>query len=164
MNKLLFSHSSNLKRYFFCVSRFTLFGLVLFFQIPNALANCAFTSVTGVNFGVYDVFSTNPNNNGVGSMTVNCRGTTTSFVIALSSGLSNSFLTRTMKSGSSVLNYNLYTNAVRNSVWGDGTVGSVTQSGLGNGKTVLNIFGQIFSGQDAKVGLYSDTLFMTVSF
>jgi spore coat protein U-like protein len=138
--------------------------LILFIQTDCVLANCAFTSMTGVSFGIYDVFSALPNNNGVGSITVNCRGGTSSFVMSLSSGLSNSYASRTMMNGANSLNYNLYTNAGRTLVWGDGSGGSVTLSGLGNGKTTLNVFGQIFPGQNAKVGFYTDNIVVTVNF
>jgi spore coat protein U-like protein len=140
------------------------FIFFVLFPIPSAWANCVFTSLAGVNFGNYDVFSSLPNNNGVGSITVNCRGGTSSFEMSLSSGVSNSFTTRTLMSGSQVLNYNLYTNIARTVVWGDGTGGSVTLSGLSNGKTTINVFGQIYAGQNAKVGIYSDTIVVTVRF
>jgi spore coat protein U-like protein len=149
-------------RYIF--ARTVLPFLILFIQTDCVFANCAFTSMTGVSFGIYDVFSALPNNNGVGSITVNCRGGTSSFVMSLSSGLSNSYVSRTMMNGANSLNYNLYTNAGRTLVWGDGSGGSVTLSGLGNGKTTLNVFGQIPPGQNAKVGFYSDNIVVTVNF
>jgi spore coat protein U-like protein len=138
--------------------------LILCIQTDFVLANCAFTSITGVSFGIYDVFSAIPNNNGVGSITVNCRGGTSSFVMSLSSGLSNSYISRIMMNGANSLNYNLYTNAGRTLVWGDGSGGSLTLTGLGNGKTTLNVFGQIPPGQNAKVGIYTDNIVVTVNF
>ena len=148
-----------------CIHVRNLFAfLILFLHDDFVRANCAFTSMTGVSFGIYDVFSALPNNNGVGSITVNCRGGTSSFLMSLSSGLSNSYVSRTMMNGANLLNYNLYTNAGRTIVWGDGSGGSVTLSGLGNGKTTLNVFGQIFPGQNAKVGFYTDNIVVTVNF
>jgi spore coat protein U-like protein len=69
-----------------------------------------------------------------------------------------------MKSGANLLNYNLYTSAARNVVWGDGTGGSNTMSATANGSTTLNIFGQIPASQDAAVGTYTDSITATVNF
>jgi len=148
----------------YILERSLLLFIILCIQTDIVFANCAFTSITGVSFGIYDVFSALPNNNGVGSITVNCRGGTSSFVMLLSSGLSNSYTSRIMMNGANSLNYNLYTNAGRTLVWGDGSGGSLTLTGLGNGKTTLNVFGQIPPGQNAKVGIYTDNIVVTVNF
>ena len=133
---------------------------------PSALAApfCNFTSVTGVGFGAYDVFSAAPNNNGVGSLRIRCQGGGKSAVVTLSAGQSGSYALRRMTSGSNRIDYNLYTSAARTVVWGDGTGGSATQSVASNSTTTLSVFGQIPAAQDAAVGVYSDNIIATVNF
>lgn len=134
-------------------------------QNSPAATSCAFTSVSPVSFGVYDVFATSPNNNGVGSITIDCTGGgNNAFDVTLSTGQSNSYTTRVMSSGSNRLNYNLYTGADRSAVWGDGNGGSQLMTVTKNKATTLNVFGQIPAGQDAAVGTYTDPIVATVTF
>ncbi|MGH8599438.1 MAG: spore coat protein U domain-containing protein, partial [Burkholderiales bacterium] len=95
-----------------------------------------------------------------------------SYTLALSAGNSNAFLPRQMTSGTTNrLNYNLYTNASRSRVWGNGGGGTRTVSGkikLTPGKPTRSknrsIYGQVPAGQDAATGNYSDMLIMTMTF
>jgi spore coat protein U-like protein len=128
-----------------------------------AAPSCSFRSVSSVSFGAYDVFSTLANNNGVGSLSVKCTGGANS-VISLSTGQSNNFTNRLMRSGANTLNYNLYTSTAHAQVWGDGSGGSSVTSTINNGTFTLNIFGQIPARQDVAVGIYTDNITVTVSF
>lgn len=137
------------------------------FLSPYAFAapSCAFNSVTGVSFGAYDVFAATPNNNGVGRLSIHCQGGGgPTFVVSLSTGQSNSYASRVMKSGGNLLNYNLYTSAGRTVVWGNGTGGSGTRSINPNTDVTLSVFGQIPAAQDAQVGVYTDSIVATVNF
>ena len=79
-------------------------------QNSMAATSCMFTSASPVSFGAYDIFSTLPNNNGVGSLTIDCKGSgNDNFEVSLSTGQSHSYAMRVMRSGSNRLNYNLYT-------------------------------------------------------
>ncbi len=133
---------------------------------PAVLAesSCAIDSVTAVNFGTYDVFSSLANNNGVGSLSIRCKGGGATFLVTLSNGQSNSYASRIMKSGENSLNYNLYTSAARIVVWGDGTGGSSTMAANRNSATTLSVFGQIPAGQDAAVGTYTDSITTLIIF
>ncbi len=134
-------------------------------QTLFAAPSCSFTSVTSVSFGVYNVFAAFSNKSGVGSLTIRCQGGgSPSFVVSLSTGQSNTYASRVMKSGANSLNYNLYINAARTAVWGDGTGGSSTATASPNGTTNLDIFGRIPAGQDVGVGVYGDNLVATVYF
>lgn len=134
-------------------------------QASSAATSCTFTSVSPVSFGVYDIFATSPNNNGVGSITIDCQGSgNDNFDVTLSTGQSHSYTTRVMRSGSNRLNYNLYTSADRSAVWGDGHGGSQRRTVRKNKATTLSIFGQIPAGQDAAVGTYADPIVATVTF
>ena len=133
-------------------------------QPAFAATSCAIDTVNSVSFGTYDVFSPFANNNGVGSITVRCQGGGSNFLVTLSSGQSNSYAARKMKSGGNTLNYNLYTSAARIVVWGDGTGGSGTMTVSKNSNTTMGIFGQIPAGQDAAVGMYTDNITTIISF
>jgi spore coat protein U-like protein len=69
-----------------------------------------------------------------------------------------------MRSGTATLQYNLFTNAGRTLVWGDGTGGtSVRTVGASRGQA-LPVFGRIPPLQDVASGSYSDTLVATFNF
>jgi spore coat protein U-like protein len=138
--------------------------LVLRPQFSYAAAFCTITSVSAVDFGTYNVFSAQSNNNGVGSITIQCQNGMPTFVVNLSSGQSNNYLSRVMRSSGNSLNYNLYTSAARNVVWGDGTGGSSTLTVNRNTITTLSVFGKIPAGQDVAVGAYTDNINTTISF
>jgi spore coat protein U-like protein len=126
-------------------------------------ADCRITSVSDVNFGVYDVFSSVPNQNGIGSLSIKCTGGS-SATVKLSNGSSHSFAQRTLRHGRDVLAYNLYTSAARNIVWGDGSGGTSVMAVGKNHSENLDIFGSIPEGQDAAVGVYTDVIGVTVDF
>jgi len=126
--------------------------------------SCHVDSIVGISFGIYDVFASAPNNSGVGSITVSCTGNLQHAVITLSAGHSNSFGSRVMSSGSRSLNYNLYINSSRSTVWGDGTGSSHTVTINAAKSTTVSVFGQIPARQDASVGTYTDNILQTVEF
>jgi spore coat protein U-like protein len=132
--------------------------------ISHAAPACSFVSETPVSFGVYDVFSAAPNNNGVGNLVIRCSGGGGPFAVTLSTGQSNSYVSRLMRSGSNQLTYNLYISAARTVVWGNGSGGSSPVSVAKNRTDTLSIFGHIPAGQDAAVGFYTDNINATVSF
>jgi spore coat protein U-like protein len=129
-----------------------------------ASGSCHVDSLVAIGFGIYDVFASAPNNSGVGSITISCSGNLQHAVITLSAGHSNSFASRVLSSGAKSLNYNLYTNASRSTVWGDGTGGSRSVTINADRSTTLSVFGQIPARQDASVGTYTDSILQTVEF
>lgn len=126
---------------------------------------CSIDNIVGVNFGTYDVFNSNPTTS-IGGITYQCTGAAT-VTIDLSRGSANSYTPRHMVKGSDTLNYNLYLDSSYNTIWGDGTGGSsrygpVTPS---SGTSInVPIFGSIPPRQNARVGSYTDTITVTVSF
>jgi spore coat protein U-like protein len=137
---------------------------IVLIQTAFADTSCAITSVSAVNFGAYNVFSSLANNNGVGSITLRCQGGGSGFLVTLSSGQSNSYDLRIMRNGGNKLNYNLYTSASRTVVWGDGTGASSAMSVNRNSNTTLSVFGQMPAGQDAAVGTYTDSITTIITF
>ncbi len=143
-----------------------LFFIAVLSLIFPAAAACRFKSISDISFGNYNVFSTLPNTGGVGSLAISCTGggEHSNFDVTLSTGQSNSYAYRIMKNGPNSLNYNLYTNAARTVVWGNGTGGSSVMSASRNSTTTLSIYGLIPEGQDAAFGSYSDNIAATVNF
>jgi spore coat protein U-like protein len=115
---------------------------------------------SGIAFGGYDPFVA-PNVDSVGNISVTCDVATT-YSIALSPG-SGSYDSRVMTSGIHELLYNLYIDATLTTVWGDGTGHSAT---VGATQSTAHhiVYGRIPAGQNAHVGVYSDTIVITLTF
>lgn len=102
------------------------------------------------------------------TLTVVCTNTTP-YAVSLDAGLNaggaGNFGSRTMKSGSLSLGYQLYTSAARAVVWGDGTGGSAPVSGTGIGSSqTLTIHGRLPSLSGVAPGTYTDTVTVTISY
>jgi|GEM_PF-257111 len=133
--------------------------------------NCQ-ASTAGVAFGNYNPINTLPAT-AVGNVGVFCTVALVSVAaqinISLSPGLSGSFSPRNMLSGTNQLHYNLYTNLLNTTIWGDGTSGTGTVSHnlliavLG---TAVNspVYGSIPAGQYVPAGSYTDTITVTVEY
>lgn len=132
----------------------------------RATSGCTISSVVGVAFGAYNPFDASPLDS-AGSVSFSCSGVGPSdtIVIQLGRGSSSSFSPRTLRSGGETLGYNLFLDASRLSVWGDGS-GGTSQYGPvtppESSTTTVNIFGRISAGQNIPVGFYSDTLVVTL--
>jgi spore coat protein U-like protein len=122
-------------------------------------------SVTSVAFGSYNVFTTTADDS-TGTITYSCNSTARNISISLSDGSSSTFSPRTMRKGSEVLQYNLYRNAARTNIWGDGTGGTsvYTRANPPNGNVSLTIYGRIPALQDVSAGNYSDRVSAVINF
>ena len=142
----------------FHLIRRLLMATLLALSLAPAQAACKFNTVSAVAFGAYDVFSLVATM-GTGSIRVsNCSGN--SFVAMLSTGNGGSFTPRTLRNGVNTLQYNLYKDANRTVIWGDGSAGTATASA--NGSTTFTVYGQIPAGQDAAAGVYADSIIVTL--
>ena len=131
----------------------------------EAAASCTI-SVNGVSFGAYDVFSATALDS-TGTVTISCRGNAINVSVTLSKGAANSFSPRAMSSGADTLTYNLFTDAARSTIWGDGTGGTSTYTNAGpanNTNIAITVYARISSGQDVRAGSYSDTVTAIVNF
>jgi spore coat protein U-like protein len=93
---------------------------------------------------------------------------TTPYSVSLSAGANagglNAFGSRAMKSGTNTLAYQLYLDAARSQVWGNGTNSSV-YAGTGTGSTQqLTIYGRLPSVAQAAPGDYTDTVTVTITY
>ena len=132
---------------------------VAFLSTPAAAAICDVSS-PGVNFGNYDPLSSSATD-GVGNINVSCDAEV-SFTITLSSGMA-SYAERHMIAGANVLAYNLYVDAARVMVWGDGTAGTSTVSATA---TIADrtVYGRLPPRQSVPAGSYIDTITVTITY
>ena len=128
--------------------------------------SCSFTSVSGVSFGSYDVFSGSPTDS-TGQIVYNCNGGSHAVTIDLSKGNSGNYAQRYMLRSAEQLNYNLYLDAARTQIWGDATGGTShygpTDPPNATDVTVT-IYGRIPAGADVSAGSYSDTITVTINY
>jgi spore coat protein U-like protein len=125
-------------------------------------------SATTVSFGSYLPAATLDS---TGNISVTCTvlilGLNVAYEVRLSTGGSGSFANRNMLSSGHVLNYNLYTDAGRSSIFGDTTSGtsSITDSynlALLSRTRDYTVYGRIPSGQNPFAGSYQDTIIVSV--
>ena len=129
-------------------------------------ANCTIAT-SNLSFGTVNLLATNIDSNT--TVGLNCTngaaysvrlngGTVTGNVAARRMGLSGS--------GPGVINYELRHTSAGGPLWGDGTAGTTTLTGTGNGASqTITLFGRVPGGQPAPaVGTYSDTVTATVEF
>jgi spore coat protein U-like protein len=134
----------------------------------NAWAvNCQVT-VTPLDFGIYNPGATGPLDV-TGNLDLRCVGQPGSFVVTINQGSSGNFLVRELVSGPDRLQYNLYTDAARSLIWGDGNGGTSVNVGSKSDKgPPLNIsfpiYARIFPRQNVGAGVYADALLVTAVF
>lgn len=136
-------------------------------------------STSPVVFGSYDPITITSPIDVNGNVQVNCAPTTLTEIllgvyvtIALNQGSSGTFAARTMRQPpASVLQYNLYTSAARNTVWGNGSGGTQTVAGTVGGllsgqptPRSFPVYGRLPAGQDPNLGLHNDLITVTVAF
>lgn len=124
----------------------------------QVLATCAI-SASNLTFSSITTGTTS-NNDATSSLTVNC-STGTPYSISLDNG-TNYSVGRRMSSGSSFINYYLYSDSGRSAQWNSTT----TKSGTGNGSDQRHdVFGRVPSGQSiAYTGSYGDTVIATITY
>jgi len=108
-----------------------------------------------------------------GASTINVKCSTgTGYSVDLSAGASSPSLTdRKLVSGTDLLSYNLYRNAARTQIWGDGADGTYVVGGTGTGMANANnqplpVYAKILEADllAAKPGAYSNTITATVTY
>jgi len=148
---------------------------VLLLHLAAAIAWPLTTScvvgASGVAFNMYDPIG-GALRDSSGTITVYCngdQGVQVSYTIVLTAG-SGSYSARTISLSGVAINYNLYTDAARTLVWGDGTsgtniiTGTVTLTGSTT-STSHTVYGRIPASQtQARAGQYSDTLTVQLTY
>lgn len=130
----------------------------------RAAGSCSIFTWSSVAFGTYDVMSSSPLDS-TGAVLLTCDSAVTSITVDLSRGNASTFNPRYMLNGSARLNYNLFLDAARTTLWGDGTGGSSHYGPVyPPGLVFLTIYGRIPALQDLPAGSYTDTIVATVNF
>ena len=146
--------------------------LVFASQPAYALLEWCDVSSTSLAFGNYDALNASPTDSS-GTVTVKCSLTLAALLVnwevRLDQGSFGSYATRQMGSGAHRLNYNIYRDAARTSIWGNGSGGTnVLSDGrlltIGLNTFNYSMYGRIFAGQDRPAGAYSDTIMVTLLF
>ncbi|MDX2232893.1 MAG: spore coat U domain-containing protein [Hyphomonadaceae bacterium] len=131
------------------------------------LCTCS-VSATDVSFGAIDpVASSTVDGAGVVSVTCSPLAVLASYEVRLSTGVSGVYTARTMRSGANALSYNLFTDAGRTQIWGDGSGGTDTRTAsyiltVGNATRTYTMYARAPSVALARPGAYSDTVTVTV--
>lgn len=124
-------------------------------------------SATLIVFGSYDVLNAAPHDI-TGTLVYRCQGRDKNITITLDRGGAASFATRRMLGGGNQLFYNLFMDAARTVIWGDGSGGTqflfVRNPQPNNRDITVPIFGRIPPSQNVGVGSYNDTITVTLNF
>lgn len=156
-------------KYLLSVAGLALVALLALPRPVAAIGSCSFNSVTGVNFGPYDVFN-NSHTDSTGTLIFTCTGggAMDTITLDLSKGNASSYATRQMRQGASyTLDYNLFLDATKTMIWGDGTGGSSRYGPVippKNTQVNLTVYGRIPARQNARVGSFTDTITVTINF
>ena len=104
------------------------------------------------------------------ALTVNCTKNTP-YTVGLDAGTTTgaTIAQRKMANGADIMNYNLYTNIARTTIWGNSAIAPSWVSGTGGGLGVaqtLTVYGRVASGQtNLAVGNYQEnTITVTVTY
>jgi spore coat protein U-like protein len=131
-----------------------------------AQAACSLTS-TSIAFGNYDIFTASPLDT-LGQVIFRCGNNDHNVSISLDKGGAPTFNPRRMLNGTTPLNYNLYLDAARTVIWGDGSSGTqnffVRNPQPNNRDISVPIYGRVPAGQAPTVGNYSNTVTVTINF
>jgi len=146
--------------------------------MPCAAAATTLCSVSGAQmaFGSFPIITgldagADPDRDTTADFVVTCSGdpgATVGIEVQLDGGTAGNPIARRL-TGPSSLAYNIYTDAARTTVWGDGTSGSsrstaiVLPQGNPSGTTTLTAYGRIPKGQrTARIGAYDDSVLVTI--
>jgi spore coat protein U-like protein len=143
----------------------------------RAAINCSISVSTPVAFGQYDVFNPVAVDT-VGALRMVCNRVSApsarvSYSIALSPGFGGAYVpSRQLSGGATRMNYNLYIDAARSQIWGDGSGGSAVVTGTTARLTPArpsvtvnhSVYGRIPALQDLAVGGYFDFITVTVTY
>ncbi len=145
-------------------------------QAASALCigcSCSVAVNSDVAFGTYNPLPGTAADTGAGRFTVSCTVGVLSvlgtYTVDLGKGGSGTYSPRKMSSGANTLNYNLYRDAARTIIWGDGAGGTshVNNSSLisiGTNVIPYDVYGRILANQQtASPGSYSDTIIISVT-
>ena len=126
-------------------------------------ASCTVNSAATLNFGTQGVLTTNVDQ--TSTIQVTCTNTTPYNIgLNVGTGAGATVASRKMTSGGNTVNYTLYSNAGRTTVWGN-TVGTDTVAATGNGSGQnYTVYGRVPPQAAPAPGTYTDTITVTVTY
>jgi spore coat protein U-like protein len=138
----------------------------------SVTANCTI-SAGGLGFGAYDPVFTNASAalDATATLTLNCTsGSAPTITLGqganANTGSSDITPLRRLKDGAATanyLNYALYSDTGRSTVWGADATNDVDYAGTGV-NTSVTVYGRVTGGQNVPAGSYTDTVVATVNF
>jgi spore coat protein U-like protein len=134
--------------------------------VTATVASTCIVIATTIAFGsVSSAAIQSANVDATGTVSVNCT-TGTTYAVALDKGGGTGATTasRKMTSGANLLNYTVYSDTARTTVWADVSPTS-TVAGTGSGAAqTIQAYGRIFSGQTVPAATYTDVINVTVTY
>ncbi|MEO5845656.1 MAG: spore coat U domain-containing protein [Caldimonas sp.] len=130
------------------------------FQVTASVAAQCNVAALDLLFGAVDPLGANVDQ--TTSVTVRCTKNTT-YTVGLSAGATAgaTIAQRLMANGADTMNYNLFTDPARTTIWGNSAAAPTWVAGTGTGMgnpQVLTVYGRVPSGQtNLAVGSYADT-------
>lgn len=134
------------------------------FQVQITLtAQCLINSASTLNFGSSGFLSANVDQ--TSSIDVSCTNTTPYNIgLDAGTGAGATVAVRKMTSGGNTVNYTLYSDAGRTTVWGN-TIATDTVAATGNGASqVYTVYGRVPAQTTPAPGAYADTITATVTY
>lgn len=131
----------------------------------DAAPTCQIANATPMTFGTYHAGQAGPLDS-VGEIDVTCAGAA-SIQVILGRGISGRESPRELTGGGVSIAYNLFLDAARTTIWGDGAEGTQTFMGAVMAAQTLRlpVFGRIFALQaGAPRGTYTDRIVVSVIF
>jgi len=126
-------------------------------------ASCTINSASTLNFGTQGVLTTNTDQ--TSTIQVQCTNTTP-YNIGLDAGTGTgaTMAVRKLTSGGATVNYSLYSDTGRTTVWGN-TIGTDTAAATGNGAAQsYTVYGRVPAQTTPAPGTYNDTITVTVTY
>jgi spore coat protein U-like protein len=126
-------------------------------------ATCVINSASTLNFGTQGVLQANVDQ--TSTIAVQCTDTTPYDIgLDAGTGAGASVTTRKMTSGGATVNYKIFSDAGRTTVWGN-TVSTDTVSAVGNGAAQnYTVYGRVPPQTTPAPGTYTDTVTVTVTY
>lgn len=129
----------------------------------TVISDCSIASASNINFGSVGVMASNTDS--TGTLSVTCTtGTTYNLGLDAGNAGGSTGTTRFMANGASTLQYQLYSDGARATIWGN-TVPSNTVQGIGTGSPATStIYARMPPQPTPAAGTYTSTVTATITF
>jgi spore coat protein U-like protein len=134
------------------------------FSVTATVLTSCLVVATPLAFGSYDPAVVAPLD-ATNTVTVTCTiGTPYNIGLNAGGGTGADVASRKMTSGVNLLNYTLYQETGRTTVWGNTVLTDTVNATALITPTVHSVYGRVFSGQYIPAGIYTDTISVTVTY